>query len=68
MPPTIKQQVATNEGHCKVDKPMIACPLVQPPAYLVPNPTINPPKITIMNPLRVANWSQLNTSAGTKAL
>ena len=31
MPPNIKQQVATNEGHCKLDNPIIACPLVQPP-------------------------------------
>ncbi len=31
-PPTINEMVATNDGHCKLLKPMIACPLVQPPA------------------------------------
>lgn len=31
-PPTKKQQVAISDGNCKLDKPEIACPLVQPPA------------------------------------
>jgi hypothetical protein len=31
-PPTIKQQVAIRDGICKVDSPIMACPLVQPPA------------------------------------
>lgn len=31
-PPAIKQQVAIKDGICKVDMPMIAWPLVQPPA------------------------------------
>ena len=31
-PPTIKQIVATSDGNCKLDKPMMECPDVQPPA------------------------------------
>jgi hypothetical protein len=31
-PPIMKQMVATKEGHCKSDKPMIAWPEVHPPA------------------------------------
>ena len=29
-PPAKKQQVAINEGHCKLDKPIMAWPDVQP--------------------------------------
>lgn len=31
-PPTKKQQVAIRDGICKLDKPEIEWPLVQPPA------------------------------------
>ena len=39
----MKAIVATSDGHCRLLNPMIACPLVQPPAYRVPKPTRNPP-------------------------
>lgn len=55
-PPIIKQQVATNDGHCRVDKPIMECPEVQPLAYRVPNPTRNPPMIIKTNPRRVNSW------------
>ena len=51
-PPIIKQTVATRDGNCKVDKPMIECPLVHPPAYRVPNPMRNPPTIISIKPFR----------------
>jgi hypothetical protein len=59
-PPIIKQQVAISDGHCKVDKPIIACPLVQPPAYLVPKPIIKPPITIIKKPRRVNKLAQEN--------
>ncbi len=57
-PPIIKEIVAINEGHCKVDNPIIACPLVQPPAYLVPKPTKKPPITIMIKPLSVKRLSQ----------
>ena len=63
-PPAIKQTVAISEGNCKEDKPMIACPLVHPPAYLVPNPTKNPPITIKENPLMVNREDQLNKEVG----
>ena len=45
--------VATNEGHCKLDKPIIECPEVQPLAQRVPKPTKNPPNTIKMKPLKV---------------
>src|SRR5436305_15070149 len=42
-PPAIKQTVATREGPCRLDNPIMACPDVQPPAYSVQKPTRNPP-------------------------
>ena len=32
MPPIIKQIVATKDGHCKFDKPIMEWPEVQPPS------------------------------------
>lgn len=61
----MKQIVATREGHCKLLKPIIEWPEVQPPAYLVPNPTKNPPKTIIMNPRNVNRASKLNNSEGS---
>lgn len=52
------------EGNCKLDKPLIACPEVQPPAYLEPKPTRNPPKARIINPFKENNDSILNNSSG----
>lgn len=63
-PPTIKQQVAISEGICRVDKPIMACPLVQPPAYRVPKPTKKPPITKKKSPFRVKIFSTLNMSAG----
>jgi hypothetical protein len=63
-PPAIKQIVATSEGHCKLLKPIMACPEVHPPAYLVPKPTKNPPKTIIINPRNVNKDSKLNSSGG----
>ena len=57
-----------SEGNCSVDNPIIACPLVQPPAYRVPKPTKNPPTTIIIKPLNVNRLFQLNKSAGTKPL
>lgn len=31
-PPIIKHIVATRDGHCKLESPMMECPLVHPPA------------------------------------
>ena len=64
-PPIMKQIVATNEGHCKLESPIMECPDVQPPAYLVPKPIKKPPPIIMTNPLTDNNCSQLNISTGT---
>ena len=66
-PPTIKHIVAINDGHCRVDKPMIECPLVQPPAYRVPKPTRNPPTIIIRKPFIVNKDVQLKIVSGMSA-
>ena len=65
-PPAIKLMVAISDGHCKLLKPMIACPLVQPPAYLVPKPTKKPPITRRMNPLSDNKPGQLKISDGNK--
>ena len=42
--PPIKNPItAMSDPICNWLKPVIACPDVQPPAYLVPKPTKNPP-------------------------
>ena len=63
-PPTMKQQVAINEGTCKLESPMMACPDVQPPAQRVPKPTKKPPKTKKINPFNENNTSVLNKSEG----
>ncbi len=65
-PPIIKQMVATKEGHCKVDNPMMAWPEVHPPAQRVPNPTKNPPITIKNNPLMVNIFSIPKRSDGIK--
>ena len=67
-PPIIKQIVATSDGHCNVDNPIIACPLVQPPAYLVPKPTKKPPIMKKNKPLSVNKLSKLKISVGIRFL
>jgi len=67
-PPNIKKIVATKEGHCRLLFPMMAWPDVQPPAYLVPKPTIKPPITKKKRPLSVNRFSQLNISAGRRFL
>lgn len=67
-PPIIKQIVATKEGHCKVESPMMECPLVHPPAYLVPNPTKNPPKTKNANPFNVKIFATLKIWVGISLL
>ena len=46
-PPTKNPTTAFSEGNCKLLKPEIACPEVQPPAYREPNPMSIPPMIKI---------------------
>ena len=41
-----KPITATSDGSCKLLRPVIACPEVQPPAYRVPNPIMNPARIS----------------------
>ena len=66
-PPSMKQQVATSDGHCNVDNPMMEWPEVQPPAYLVPNPTMKPPTTKKIKPFRVNTLSMLKIDRGIKA-
>ena len=63
-PPVIKLKVAISDGHCKLLKPVIACPLVHPPAYLVPKPTRKPPVTRRMKPLSDNKAGQLKSSDG----
>jgi hypothetical protein len=65
-PPTIKLIVAISEGNCSVDKPIIECPEVQPPAYLVPNPTRKPPPTINTKPLSVIRLLNEKISPGTR--
>jgi hypothetical protein len=67
-PPAIKQIVATKEGHCRFDKPIIECPEVHPPAYLVPKPTRKPPVTINKNPCTENKLFQLKSSGGTNTL
>jgi len=55
---------AMSEGNCKSDKPLMAWPDVQPPAYREPNPTMSPPKANTKNPLIERMASKLNNSVG----
>jgi len=68
IPPIMKHTVATNEGHCKLDKPIIECPEVQPPAYLVPKPIRKPPTTIRIKPLTVNKTDQLKISCGASLL
>ena len=63
-PPVIKLMVAMSDGNWRLLKPIIAWPLVQPPAYLVPKPTKKPPTINSTNPLTENSADQLNNSDG----
>ncbi len=65
-PPVKKPMTAISDGHCKSDNPLMACPEVQPPAYLLPKPTKMPPIANIKNPFKVNTDSQLNNSAGCR--
>lgn len=65
-PPIIKQQVATKEGHCKLDNPIMVCPDVHPLAYRVPKPTKKPPKTKNIKPFIVKRLSKLNIEEGIK--
>lgn len=64
-PPIIKLMVAISDGTCRLERPMMAWPDVQPPAYLVPKPTRNPPAIIITNPRRVNKLPAENSCDGT---
>ena len=64
----MKQQVATSDGHCKADMPMMAWPDVQPPAYRVPKPTRKPPATIKINPRKVNSRLNANISRGSKPL
>ncbi len=58
-PPMKKLMTATRDGSCKSAIPDIACPEVQPPAYLDPKPIKKPPPTIIMKPLSVNKDFQL---------
>ena len=64
-PPSMKQQVAMSDGHCKLERPMMAWPDVQPPAYRVPKPTRKPPTTMSINPFSVSSMEKLKSAAGT---
>ena len=49
-PPTKNPATAIKDGSCKSLSPEIAWPDVQPPAYLVPNPTRKPPPTIMTKP------------------
>ncbi len=65
-PPIKKQIVATSEGHCKFEMPIIEWPEVQPLAQRVPKPTKKPPKTMKTKPLNVKSWSNEKMSAGNR--
>ena len=67
-PPIIKLMVAINDGSCKSLKPIIECPLVQPPAYREPKPTKKPPPTNMINPLSVNSDVNENICFGTMLL
>ena len=50
IPPMKKPMTEIKEGNCRLLNPEMACPEVQPPAYLVPNPTKIPPTIRNIQP------------------
>ena len=64
--PPIKNPItAIKEGTCRSDKPDIACPDVQPPAYRVPNPIKNPPPKNKISPRQVSRNFQLKIADGS---
>ena len=63
-PPMKKPITAINEGICRLANPLIACPEVQPPAHLEPNPIKTPPTTMKIKPFQVSNASKLNSSVG----
>ena len=65
-PPIKKPITAIREGNCRSESPDIACPEVQPPAYLVPKPTKNPPKTKRKIPLSEKINSGFVNSSGKK--
>lgn len=66
-PPIKNPTTAIREGNCRLDNPVIACPEVHPSAYLVPNPTRNPPTINKIKPFIVSKNSILKSCDGFKA-
>ncbi|MNW00919.1 hypothetical protein D3C71_1964740 [compost metagenome] len=66
-PPIKKPITAIREGSCRFDKPEIACPEVQPPAYLEPNPTRIPPDNNRSHVLGSASALRENSSSGLSA-
>ena len=63
-PPIKKPTTASNDGNCKLDRPLMAWPDVQPPAYREPKPTISPPKAKTRKPFMDIIASKPNNSAG----
>lgn len=61
-----KPIAAKKDTSCNELKPVIACPDVHPPAYLVPKPIRNPPIIINIMPFGVERNSKLNSSDGCK--
>lgn len=67
-PPMKKQQLAIRDGNCRFERPEIAWPLVQPPAYRDPKPIKNPPPTIIKKPFSVNKDSHENSSWGNISL
>ena len=63
-PPIKKPITAIKEGICRLEIPLIACPDVQPPAYLAPKPTSRPPIESVKNPLSEKIFFRSNNSSG----
>ena len=59
---------ATKEGNCKLDSPLIACPDVHPPAYLVPKPIKKPPTTKRIMPTGEVNDDMSKSDTGYNPL
>lgn len=66
--PPIKNPItAISDGNCSALSPVIACPEVQPPAYLEPKPIRSPPTTRYAIPPIELRASNPKISVGKKA-
>src|SRR5690625_4481538 len=66
-PPAKNPNTAMSDGSCRLARPVIACPEVQPPAQRAPKPTSPPPRRSRARVSGCVNTPEPNSSGGRNA-